>query len=94
MLLAAAICTGAGLFYAADWLSSADQPQKADAILVLGASYTRPFEASDPYHRGFAPKIYVGAPVRERQYRLLDEAGVPYPLELAKIAYYKLGGRF
>jgi len=81
VLLTAAICAGAGFFYAADWLSVADQPQKADAILVLGGSFTRPFQAADLYRRGFAPKIYISAPVRERQYRLLDEAGIPYPRE-------------
>ena len=71
----------AALAYAADWLSAADQPQKADAILVLGGSYARPFQAADLYRKGMAPKIYVSVPERLRDYELLDEAGIPFPRE-------------
>ena len=67
-----------GLFHAAGWLSAADQPQQADAILVLGGSFSRPFEAAELYRRGLARKIYVSAPVREQQHLLLDEAGYPF----------------
>ncbi len=81
VFVATAIGAALGLRYAADWLGVADQPQKADAILVLGGSLTRPFEAADLYRREFARKIYISAPVRERQYRILDEAGIPYPRE-------------
>jgi len=77
--LAAAIGAAAGLSYAADWLSAADTPQKADAILVLAGSYSRPFQAAELYRRGFARKIYVSAPEREEQYRLLDDAGIAFP---------------
>ena len=71
----------AGLFYAADWLSVADQPKKADAILVLGGDLSRPFQAADLYRQGLARKIYVSAPVRKDDYRLLDMAGIAYPRE-------------
>ncbi|MFA5912550.1 MAG: YdcF family protein [Burkholderiales bacterium] len=81
VLLATAICSAAGLYYVADWLSAGDRPQKADAILVLGGGYARPFEAADLYREGYAPRIYVSAPFREDQYRLLDEAGIPFPRE-------------
>ena len=81
VFIAAAIGAAAGLTYAADWLSAGDRPQKADAILVLGGGYSRPFQAADLYRQGFARKIYVSVPAREDQYRLLDEAGVSFPRE-------------
>jgi uncharacterized SAM-binding protein YcdF (DUF218 family) len=70
-----------GLGYVADWLSVADQPQKADAILVLGGGYSRPFQAADLYRQGYASKVYVSVPAREDQVRLLDQAGIPFPRE-------------
>lgn len=79
--IAAAIGTALGLSYAGEWLSAADQPQKADAIVVLGGGYARPFQAADLYRQGLARKIYVSAPAREDQHRLLDEAGIAFPRE-------------
>ena len=81
VFFAAAIGAAAGLSYAADWLSAGDRPQKADAILVLGGGYSRPFQAADLYRQGFARKIYVSVPGREDQHRLLDEAGIAFPRE-------------
>ena len=81
VFFAAAIGAAVGLSYAGEWLSVGDQPQKADAILVLGGSFTRPFQAADLYRQGFARKIYVSVPAREDQYRLVDEAGVSFPRE-------------
>jgi uncharacterized SAM-binding protein YcdF (DUF218 family) len=81
VFLAAAIGTAVGLSYAGEWLSVGDQPQKADAILVLGGGYARPFEAADLYQQGYARKVYVSVPAREEQYRLLDKAGVAFPRE-------------
>jgi uncharacterized SAM-binding protein YcdF (DUF218 family) len=78
---AAAIGAAAGLNYAGEWLSAGDRPQKADAILVLAGSYSRPFQAADLYRQGYARKIYISAPARDDQYRLLDEAGVAFPRE-------------
>ena len=43
VFIAAAIGTVAGLSHVADWLSAGDRPQNADAILVLGGDYSRPF---------------------------------------------------
>ena len=81
VLFASAIACAAGLYTMSDWLSVADQPQKADAIVVLGGGFERSFQAVDLYRQGYAPKIYVSAPAREHQYRILDEAGIPYPRE-------------
>jgi uncharacterized SAM-binding protein YcdF (DUF218 family) len=81
VFIAAAIGAAVGLSYAADWLSAGDRPQKSDAILVLGGSYTRPFQAAELYRQGLARKIYVSVPLREDQYRLLDEAGIAFPRE-------------
>ena len=79
--IAAAIGAAVGLSYVADWLSVADRPQKADAILVLGGGYSRPFQAADLYRQGFARKIYVSVPARDDKLRLLDEAGIAFPRE-------------
>ena len=81
VFLTAAAGSAIGLGYVADWLSAGDRPQKADAIVVLGGSFSRAFQAADLYRQGLARKIYVVAPAREDQHRLLDEAGVPFPRE-------------
>lgn len=81
VFIAAAIGTAAGLGYAADWLSAGDRPQQAEAILVLGGSYSRPFQAADLYRQGLARRIYVSVPAREDHHRLLDEAGIAFPRE-------------
>jgi uncharacterized SAM-binding protein YcdF (DUF218 family) len=65
--------------FLADWLSTSDKPDKADAILVLAGDYARPFQAADLYRQGLAERIYISAPLRESQLRLLDDAGVDYP---------------
>ena len=79
VFLSAVAGSALGLGYAADWLSGADRPQNADAILVLAGSFTRPFQAADLYRQGLARKIYVSVPVRVDEYRLLDEAGIAFP---------------
>ena len=79
VFFAAAIGAALGLSYAGEWLSAADRPQKADAILVLGGDFSRPFQAADLYRQGLARKIYVSVPVRKDDYRLLDEAGIAFP---------------
>ncbi len=100
-LFGAALAAAFVLVNVADWLNTADRPQKADAILVLGGNYSRPFQAAELYRQGFAPKIYVSVTARESDYRLLDEAGVAFPREeevvravLPKIIFHRLGGRF
>jgi uncharacterized SAM-binding protein YcdF (DUF218 family) len=82
-----------GLGYAGEWLSAADRPQKADAILVLGGDFSRPFQAADLYRQGLARRIYVSVPVRKDDYRLLDGAGIAYPRdeEVARQVLIKKG---
>jgi uncharacterized SAM-binding protein YcdF (DUF218 family) len=77
--IGAAIGAAAGLSYAGEWLSAGDRPQKADAILVLGGSFTRPFQAAELYRQGLARTIYISVPAREGEYRVLDEAGIAFP---------------
>jgi uncharacterized SAM-binding protein YcdF (DUF218 family) len=76
---AAALGAAAGLGYVAEWLSVADQAQRADAILVLGGNYARSFQAADLYRQGYAGKVYVSVVARSDEYRLLDQAGVAFP---------------
>ncbi len=80
-LVTSAIGAAVGLGYVADWLSVADKPQKADAILVLAGGFSRPFQAADLYRQGYARKVYVSVPVRGDEYRLLDGAGIAFPRE-------------
>jgi len=80
-LFTASAATIAALAYAAEWLGAADQPQKADAILVLAGGFARPFQAADLYRKGWAPKIYISVPARYQDFALLDEAGIPFPRE-------------
>jgi len=81
VFVTAAIGAAVGLSYAGEWLSAGDRPQQADAILVLGGGYSRPFQAADLYRQGLARKVYVSVPARSDEYRLLDEAGIPFPRE-------------
>lgn len=81
MFIAAAVGAAVSVAYVGDWLSAGDPAQKADAILVLGGSYSRPFQAAEFYRQGLARKIYVSVPAREDQHRLLDEAGIAFPRE-------------
>ena len=48
-------------------LNSPDQPRNADAIVVLGADPSRVLEAADLYKAGFAPRILLSDPIREKQ---------------------------
>ena len=81
VFIATAAGAAVGLNYAGEWLSAGDRPQQADAIVVLGGGYSRPFQAADLYRQGYARRIYVSVPAREDQQRLLDEAGIPFPRE-------------
>ena len=49
--LCLALVAAAAFTFLADWLSAADKPEKADAILVLAGDFTRPFQAADLYRK-------------------------------------------
>lgn len=61
------------------WLLNSDNPQKADAIVVLAGNPTRAFYAADLYLKGHAPEVYISKPIRLHHEKLLDELGVPFP---------------
>lgn len=65
--------------HALAWLSADDEPQPAEAIIVLGGDASRALEAADLYRAGFAQRIYLVNERRERRYAALDAAHVPYP---------------
>jgi uncharacterized SAM-binding protein YcdF (DUF218 family) len=47
-----------------------DQPERADAILVLaGETYVRPVHAIELLHKGYAPRIVMDVPAAERIYQ-------------------------
>ncbi len=68
-----------GAYYVGDWLTEPDAPEKAGAILVLGGDSSRALEAADLYRAGFAPMVYISAPIREPRERLLESVGVDMP---------------
>ena len=65
------------------WLSAADAPQHADAIVVLGGAFERTLYAAELYTAGKAGRIYLSHPVRDASQRLLDELGIKLPDEYA-----------
>ncbi len=60
-------------------LNSPDQPRNADAIVVLGADPSRVLEAADLYKAGFAPRILLSDPIREKRFERLEQEGVAIP---------------
>mgnify|MGYP003386537881 CR=1 FL=1 len=84
-LLASLICL-AGLVlamfcfvYAASLLVVETPPRQADVGIVLAGDFSRALYASDLYHHGFVPRVWLSRPERERTLRQLDALGVPYP---------------
>jgi uncharacterized SAM-binding protein YcdF (DUF218 family) len=75
------------------WLLNSDNPQEADAIVVLAGNPTRAFYAADLYVKGYAPKIYISKPIRLHHERLLDELGVisPYAEDIYRQVLLKKG---
>jgi uncharacterized SAM-binding protein YcdF (DUF218 family) len=63
-------------YHVAAWLSAADAPQRADAIIVLGDDPTRVIEGADLYRAGFAPRVLLSTPARSRRHLTLEEAGL------------------
>lgn len=72
----------AALFgYTGRWLSAADAPRQADAIVVLGGAFERTIYAADLYASGYARRIYLSDPAPEASRNLLDEFGIRIPSE-------------
>jgi uncharacterized SAM-binding protein YcdF (DUF218 family) len=84
LLAVAAVLLAAGatlVWLAPDWLNDPDAPGKAGAIVILGGDSTRALEAADLYRAGYAPTIYLSAPIRDEHERRLDALGVVMPTE-------------
>ncbi|MDO9117197.1 MAG: YdcF family protein [Nitrospira sp.] len=65
--------------YAASLLVVETPPKQADVGIVLAGDFSRAFYASDLYHQGFVPRVWLSRPERERSLRQLDALDVPYP---------------
>lgn len=65
--------------YAASFLVVETPPKQMDVGIVLAGDFSRALYASDLYHQGFVPRIWLSRPERERSLRQLDAVGVPYP---------------
>jgi uncharacterized SAM-binding protein YcdF (DUF218 family) len=62
------------------WLSTDDDLVFSDAIVVLaGRLLERAQYASDLYHKGLAPVIFISRPEREKTFKLLEKYGIHYP---------------
>jgi len=67
--------------YAASLLVVEIPPKRADVGIVLAGDFSRAFYASDLYHQGFVPRVWLSRPERERSLQQLDALDVPYPLQ-------------
>jgi uncharacterized SAM-binding protein YcdF (DUF218 family) len=67
-------------------LNSPDQPRKVDAIVVLASELSRVLEAVDLYKAGFATRILLSTPGREKRLEHLERAGVSIP-------WFEIAGR-
>jgi uncharacterized SAM-binding protein YcdF (DUF218 family) len=71
------VLTAFAAYHVAAWLSEADPPQRADAIIVLGDDLTRVLEGADLYRAGFAPRILLSTPEHSPRRLTLERAGLP-----------------
>lgn len=67
--------TAAALFFASSWLLQSDEPQAADAIVVLAGDARRARHTADLYRRGLAWQILVSATRADGQGEAARRAG-------------------
>jgi len=82
ILLFLAVVAGAAAivaYNASDWLSAADSPAKADAIIVLGSEPTRAITGAGLYTQGFASVVYLTVPMRPARWVALERDGIRWP---------------
>jgi uncharacterized SAM-binding protein YcdF (DUF218 family) len=61
------------------WLSTDDDLVSSDAIVVLAGRLNERAEyASDLYHKGYAPVIFISRPEREKTFKLPEKYGIHY----------------
>ena len=61
------------------WLSEADAPVRADAIVVLSGDYRRAREAAALYHQKLGDTIILTRTLRSAAARMLDADGIAFP---------------
>jgi hypothetical protein len=61
------------------WLSAADAPVKADAIVVLSGDYRRTRQAAELYRQKLADYVILTRTQRPATLRMLDADGIYYP---------------
>lgn len=79
LMLAIGMAAALWVVTIASILNSPDQPRRADAIVVLGADLSRVLEAADLYQGGFATRVILSDPLREKRHERLEQEGVAYP---------------
>jgi len=79
--LICAVIVVVGLYYAGKWLPLMNEPEPAEAIVILGGSFFRTAFAADLYLQGLAPRVYVSKAYRDRHSRFLESLGVSLPRE-------------
>ena len=80
LALLALLVGGTLVLTAGYWLRMDDQPQKAEAIVILAGDIRRAIHAADLYHQGLAPVIFVSRPKHEPPQALVD-LGFEFPLQ-------------
>ena len=63
------------------WIDGADEPQKADMIVVLAGLPSRALYGADLYNQGIAPSVWTSRPYRRPDEEQLLSLGVKYQLE-------------
>lgn len=75
------------------WFQLSEQPQKSDALVILGGDPSRAIKAASLYAAGWAPEIWTGRMYREAYFSRLDKIGAVLPKEqdLIKAALIQRG---
>jgi uncharacterized SAM-binding protein YcdF (DUF218 family) len=76
LAVAGAALAAIGAYHAAAWLSEADPPQRAEAIIVLGDDLTRVLPGADLYRAGYASRVLLSAPARSPRKLTLEREGL------------------
>jgi uncharacterized SAM-binding protein YcdF (DUF218 family) len=67
------------LVFASSWLLQADEPQSADAIVILAGDARRTRHAADLFRQGLAPRVLISRPVRTAREKVFDDLHIPLP---------------
>lgn len=79
LVVVAGSLLAAALVLASSWLLQSDEPQAADAIVVLAGDARRARYAADLFRQGLARQVLVSRPAPTAREKLLAELAIPFP---------------